>query len=172
MLDIGTGPGWIPVRLALRRPAWEVHALDGSEPMLAHARTLAASQNASVTWVKGRADSLPYDAGTFDLVVSHLAFHEFEPAASVLREAVRVARPGGQVIVQDLRRPGGWGWRLAKLWFRVHPERMRLQTEASVRAAYVPSELAAIARHAGLQNVRVSKFLPFLLRLSGRKASI
>src|SRR5262249_27089504 len=31
VLDIGTGPGWIPIELARRHPGWELCAIDTSE---------------------------------------------------------------------------------------------------------------------------------------------
>src|SRR5689334_6803567 len=41
VLDIGTGPGWIPVEIALRHPQWEIWAIDPSGNMLQLGRQAA-----------------------------------------------------------------------------------------------------------------------------------
>src|SRR5690242_3730032 len=52
ILDIGTGPGWIPVLLKEARPDWRVTALDASDLMLEKARAYAASRSIEITWLK------------------------------------------------------------------------------------------------------------------------
>lgn len=76
VLDIGTGPGWIPIELALRHPRWEIWAVDPSGDMLA--RSAAAARRRGVAdrihFIKGNAGELDFKPGMFDLVYSHLCF--------------------------------------------------------------------------------------------------
>src|SRR5262249_157628 len=43
VLDLGTGPGWIPIELAERQPGWEIWGIDCSQDMLDRARSHAAA---------------------------------------------------------------------------------------------------------------------------------
>ena len=52
-------------------------------------------------YVQGDAEALPFDDGTFDLVTCQtVLIHVADPQA-VIREFVRVTKPGGQVIVAE-----------------------------------------------------------------------
>ena len=70
VLDIGTGPGWIPVELALRHPRWEIWAVDPSQDMLTHAEDAArrAGVAGRMHFIQGEAGKLPFERGMFDLV--------------------------------------------------------------------------------------------------------
>ncbi len=51
------------------------------------------------------ASKLPFADGTFDLVVSNLTFHEVKNSKNkmdVVKEALRVVKPGGRFVFQDL----------------------------------------------------------------------
>ena len=52
--------------------------------------------------------ALPFDEASFDLVVSSLALHNLSSRAQrrALGEAVRVLRPGGRLLIADLRGTG------------------------------------------------------------------
>ena len=59
---------------------------------------------------RGMAQALPFADGTFDLVVSSLFFHHLPDAGkrATLREARRVLRAGGRLLLCDWGRPTGW----------------------------------------------------------------
>ena len=61
---------------------------------------------------------LPFDRDSFDVVVSNVAIHNInEPARRerAIDEAVRVLRPGGRVLIADLRHGRRYANRLAAL---------------------------------------------------------
>lgn len=101
VLDVACGPGLVVTAFA--RVARHATGIDVTPAMLARARELAAAARvANVTFTEGDVTRLPWDDGTFSVVVSRFAFHHFQRPAAVLAEMRRVCRPGGRVIVCDL----------------------------------------------------------------------
>lgn len=107
LIDIGTGSGVIALTLALELPLAEVHATDVSHDALALAAENAARHDAATRVNFSRADLLPDDAGTFDLIVANLPYI---PAAEIagLSEEVRhdpvTALDGGPDGLGQIRR--------------------------------------------------------------------
>jgi SAM-dependent methyltransferase len=76
--------------------------LDATEAMLEEARRLAARQGlANVAWQRGDACALPFADAAFDIVSCRYAVHHMQAPARALAEMVRVARPGGRIVVCD-----------------------------------------------------------------------
>ncbi len=96
MLDVGCGTG-IVARAALARVGDDgmVVGVDPNPGML----HVAATAEPGVTWREGRAEELPFEAGSFDRVFSQFALMFFEDRAKALTEMARVARPGCPVTV-------------------------------------------------------------------------
>jgi ubiquinone/menaquinone biosynthesis C-methylase UbiE len=105
VLDVGTGPGRVPLAIAQALPRLRVEGLDLSAEMIAHARRNAsdAGLDDRVRFTVGDVADLPHPDDTFDLIVSTMSQHHWPDAAAGLRELRRVLRPGGQVWIYDLR---------------------------------------------------------------------
>jgi SAM-dependent methyltransferase len=98
-LDLGCGTGRHTLALALAGAS--VAALDGSAEMLARARSKL--RDYPVEWARRDLLSpLPFADSTFDLIVLGLVAEHVEDLASVLKEAARVARPGGRCLLSAL----------------------------------------------------------------------
>lgn len=175
LLDVATGGGDIP--LAVTRWARsrglevEVVATDLHPATLDFARRQTAG-DPDVRVEAADALDLPYGDGAFDVALCSTALHHFDDAADaarVLRELHRVARIG--VIVNDLARsrPALLGARLlAATFWRAHPV-TRHDGPLSVRRAFTPAELRALAARAGLSNARVRAHFAFRLSLVAEK---
>ena len=106
VLDVATGTGAVAERL-VRRHGCRVTGIDQSADMLAAARARleAAGLAHRVTLVRGEAERLPFADASFDaLTVTYLLRYVDDPAA-VLRELVRVVRPGGVVAGMEFGVP-------------------------------------------------------------------
>lgn len=103
VLDVGCGTGFATVGLLEHTP--HVEALDQSEHQLAKARE--KDELAEVDFVRGDAENLPYADGTFDAVWSSGSIEYWPSPVEALREARRVTKPGGRVLVVGPRRPDG-----------------------------------------------------------------
>jgi ubiquinone/menaquinone biosynthesis C-methylase UbiE len=111
LLDLGTGTGRYAIRLAAKGA--KVVALDQSKAMLSVAQ--AAADRAGV-----RIQFLPHDLGLgippelkgFDLAIAALVLCHIENLDHVAREAYRVIRPGGNLLVTDFHPAAiAAGWR-------------------------------------------------------------
>lgn len=103
--DLGAGEGTISLLLAQR--AERVIAVDNSEKMLAVARAAAEKAHVSnVEYRLGDLEDLPLPDGSVDLALfSQSLHHALHPEVAV-KEAFRIVRPGGKLLVLDLLRHG------------------------------------------------------------------
>lgn len=99
VLDVGTGPGFFAMNLALA--GHEVTAVDVTENMLRYARENAAAYGASVRFVLHRGESLPFPDASFDLIVSRNVLWNLEYPSQALVEWARVLAPGGRMVYFD-----------------------------------------------------------------------
>ena len=97
ILDIGCGTGNLSLELA--KLGAEVTGVDISEAMLVKAREKAKKENLDIEFYCADVHNLPFDDETFDAVVS-LSALEFVPDLSeALKEAYRVLKPGGRLVI-------------------------------------------------------------------------
>ncbi|WP_160042314.1 MULTISPECIES: class I SAM-dependent methyltransferase [Paenibacillus] len=100
VLDIATGGGHVANALAplVRR----VTALDLTEEMLnAAAGFIRGNGHTNVDFVAGDAEHLPFADVSFDLVTCRIAAHHFPDTGAFAREAYRVIKPGGRLLLID-----------------------------------------------------------------------
>jgi len=130
-----------------------VAGLDPGAGMLAVAQRLSPS----IDWRQGVAESLPYDDGSFDAVVSQFGLMFFNDRAGAIREKLRVLAPGGRMAVavwDSLENSEAYPIEVELL------ERLAGREAAdALRAPFVlgdRSELAALFEDAGVTSVEVT----------------
>lgn len=106
-LDIGCGTGNHSIWLAEK--GLTVTGLDESLAMLEVAAAKTADTSLAIDWVLGEAKALPFQGERFDLVLSVAAMEFIESRHQVLRDAMRLLRPGGRLVVGLLTRDSPWG---------------------------------------------------------------
>ena len=111
LLDVGCGAGALTIRCAKMFP--EAHCVgidywgikwDYSQRMCRH-NAVAEGVADHCTFQQGDANHLDFADGCFDAVVSNFVYHEIHDGKSreeLLRETLRVLRPGGSFALQDL----------------------------------------------------------------------
>jgi SAM-dependent methyltransferase len=97
--DLGCGTG--SLSLSLSRHVAHVHAIDGSPAMLDAARQRLQGQ-ANVTVAEGSLEALPLDDAVLDVAVLMLVLHHVAEPSRVLKEARRVLRAGGRLLIADM----------------------------------------------------------------------
>jgi SAM-dependent methyltransferase len=109
LLEIGSGPGRLAVRLAREAPGMTLTGVDISDAMVERATRRAAGAGLSerVRFEVGDVAALPLSDGEFDGVVSTLSLHHWSDPASGLAEIHRVLKPDGEARIYDLAH---WLW--------------------------------------------------------------
>jgi demethylmenaquinone methyltransferase / 2-methoxy-6-polyprenyl-1,4-benzoquinol methylase len=115
VLDVATGTGAV-ARELLEQKGCTVVALDQSPEMLAEARRRLP---ADVTLVEAGAEKLPFPDAAFDALTFTYLLRYVEDPAGVLRELVRVVRPGGTIAGLEFAVPRGVWRPLWELYVRV-----------------------------------------------------
>ena len=100
VLDVATGGGHTALKLAPH--VRKVVAIDLTPEMLDKAEAFIRSQGAeNVVCQPADAEELPFGDEQFDLVTCRIAAHHFPDAARFVREAARVLKTSGMLLVQD-----------------------------------------------------------------------
>lgn len=105
ILDIGTGPGYLPIEIARMLPDVEVVGIDLSEDMVKIARRNAEKANVNrVRYEVEDANKMSFANSSFDFVVSTGSLHHWKKPIEVFNEIYRVLKIRGHAWVYDLRR--------------------------------------------------------------------
>jgi ubiquinone/menaquinone biosynthesis C-methylase UbiE len=101
VLDLGTGTGVVACTLA--KFGCRVHAVDHSPEMLAIARERARTVGVEpqIKFDLGDAERLPCTDESFDAVAIQGVLHHLPDTGPLLREAIRVLRPGGELYISE-----------------------------------------------------------------------
>lgn len=137
VIDLGCGDGIITVEMA--RFARRVVGVDqNASAILAAQRRAQRERRENVTFREGQIEALDEPDASFDLAVFSQSLHHMEHTELGVREAVRLLRPGGRLIVIDLA-PHQQHWVTAKLGHR--------------HLGFEAEQLAATFRQEGLDEV-------------------
>ena len=95
VLDVAAGTGNASIPAAERGAT--VTASDLTPELLEAGRRRAEAQGLELDWVEGDAENLPFDDGSFDVVMSAIGAMFAPHHQEVADELVRVCRPGGTI---------------------------------------------------------------------------
>ncbi len=105
VVDIGCGEGYLTLEAA--RWANRVVGVDRSATVLARARQLAERRRVTnVTWKRGDIEKVPLPDASMDVALLSQTLHHAADPGRAIHEAARVLRPGGRVLILDLRAHG------------------------------------------------------------------
>ena len=98
-LDVATGNGHTAIYLAGK--GYNVTACDISAAMLTQASHLAVEKGANIQFHEHAAEKLPYADNSFGLITCRVAAHHFSSPESFIREAARVLKTYGYLVLID-----------------------------------------------------------------------
>jgi ubiquinone/menaquinone biosynthesis C-methylase UbiE len=128
VLDVGTGPGLVPLMIAAANPDLVLEGVDRSPEMIARASFSAEKQaeespdgRPPVRFQVADVADLPFPEGSIDLVISSISLHHCADPGAGLRDVLRVLKPGATAWIYDFR------------WTLRRPERFTSGLAADVR---------------------------------------
>jgi ubiquinone/menaquinone biosynthesis C-methylase UbiE len=103
ILDLGTGPGYLPVEIAKRSPTINVIGVDLSRKLIGMARSNASKAGLAdrLVFQSGNAGRLEFADSSFDMVVSTGMLHSLKEPVAVLQEVHRVLKAGREAWIFD-----------------------------------------------------------------------
>lgn len=156
ILDIGTGPGYLPIEIAMKNPDTCVSGIDESPDMIqiADANSHASRVGKSVDFAVGEPANLPYPGRYFNLVTSVNVLHHWKEPLEVFEEIYHILVPGGEFWIYDYRHDiseDEWTALREKLSPALRVAFM-VGPMASAKAAYSSDELLRIASQTRFEN--------------------
>ena len=117
VLDVGCGRGLLLIGAARRLTTgkavgvdiWQAEDLSGNRPEATQENARLEGVSDRVEVKDGDARRLPFADGTFDVVVTKEVLHNMYNAAerdTAVREIARVLKPGGRLLIEDVRHTG------------------------------------------------------------------
>jgi ubiquinone/menaquinone biosynthesis C-methylase UbiE len=122
VLEVGCGTGELTMRARARAGSIAlVCGIDPAVEMIGVARDKSDRAKLGIDYQVAAIESLPFADGTFDVVLSSLMMHHLpdDLKSAGLIEIRRVLKPGGRLLIVDMKRPSGRLSRLA-LPFMIH----------------------------------------------------
>ena len=103
LLDVAGGTGDVAFRFLKRAPGSSAVVLDMTESMLVEGRKRAEADRMAdrLDWVVGDAMALPLPSNSFDVYTISFGIRNVTRIADALKEAYRVLRPGGRLMVLE-----------------------------------------------------------------------
>jgi ubiquinone/menaquinone biosynthesis C-methylase UbiE len=103
ILDLGTGPGNLPIEIAKRSPTIKVIGVDLSRKLIEIARSNASKAGLAdrLAFQSGNAGRLEFADSSFDMVISTGMLHSLKEPVAVLQEIHRVLKSGREAWIFD-----------------------------------------------------------------------
>jgi SAM-dependent methyltransferase len=104
LLDIGTGPAWLLLKIHQQSPNMRLTGIDPSPVMLAKGRqnVSAAGLDKVIELKDGIAKNVQFPDESFDIVVSTASIHHWKEPTASINEIYRVLKNGGYAILYDV----------------------------------------------------------------------
>ena len=159
VLDLGSGGG-IDVFLAAKKvgPRGKAFGVDMTEEMIKKARGTASKYGyENVEFRLGEIEDLPIEDNSVDVVISNCVINLSPDKEKVFREAYRVLKPGGRIMISDLVTEGEL------------PDSVKQSLDAwagCIAGALEKSQYLDTIRRAGFQNVKIVSETTYSLGVS------
>ncbi len=102
ILELAPGPGYLSLELA-KMGHYHIVGLDISPTFVEIAQAKAKEAGTDIDFRQGNASHMPLADNLFDFLVCSAAFKNFSEPIQAMNEMYRVLKPGGKVLIIDLR---------------------------------------------------------------------
>jgi ubiquinone/menaquinone biosynthesis C-methylase UbiE len=162
ILDLGTGPGYLPIEIAKRSSNIHIIGVDLSRKLLQMAQANAANAGVSdrLTFQFGNAAKLEFEDASFDMVISTGMLHSLKEPAKVFNEIYRVLKQGGEVWIFDPAKVASQVDRKKWLLALTHKERFFLWL-FKVLGLHEP--IVVYSREQAIEMIKASNFRDYTI---------
>lgn len=155
VLDVASGAGQTAIPMA--RAGAKVTGVDIATNLIEQARARAGAENLDARFEEGDAEMLPYEDGSFDIVVSLIGAMFAPRPELVAAELKRVCRPGGKIIMGNWT-PAGFVGQM----FKIHGRHVPPPAIMSPPVAWGDEETVRQRFKDGISHLKVRRHLyPF-----------
>jgi ubiquinone/menaquinone biosynthesis C-methylase UbiE len=103
VMDVGTGPGHLTIKIGVKNPSLEIVGLDLSRDMIKIARQNAEERSANnVQFPVGDIAEIGLQDETVDLAVATLSFHHWTNTVKAFEELSRILKSAGEVWIYEV----------------------------------------------------------------------
>jgi len=152
VLSVGCGPGNILRAITMAYPKVIGTGIDISAVRIQQA-TEANRRNPRLRFLHGDARQMKLPSGSFDLVYTRMLLQYIPDKETAVAEMVRVCKPGGVVLIQDLDGQLVWHYPEEALMQETLHRVMKSLSETGFDP-FVGRKLFWMSRNAGLENLR------------------
>ena len=158
IVDLGCGPGDIPIRVARRHATCRVTGIDASQPMIAYAEQAVqkAGFQDRIQFLCQRFQDVNLSSPA-DAMISNSLVHHVPNPLRFWYSLKTLLKPGGRVLVMDLLRPESpeAAQTIVDEQAASEPERLRKDFFHSLLAAFTEDEVAAHLAELNLSRLMV-----------------
>jgi ubiquinone/menaquinone biosynthesis C-methylase UbiE len=174
ILDLGCGPGAIPLRLAKIFPNCELHCVDGAAHMLAQGKEAALREDLEnqVLFFHGiLPDKLSLPRNRYSVIISNSFLHHLADPMILWDAIHKYCLPNAAILIMDLLRPISEenARRMVDKYAPNSQPSLRQDMLLSLGAAFTLDEIAVQLQQAGLADrLTLTKATPFQFAVYGR----
>jgi ubiquinone/menaquinone biosynthesis C-methylase UbiE len=161
VIEVAPGPGFFAIELS-RLGNFQITGLDISSTFVDIARRNAAEAGVTIDFRRGNASKMPFETDSFDFLLCRAAFKNFSEPVEAVREMNRVLKPGGRLLLIDLRRDASRedinrevdGMKLSRTSAVITKLTFRFML---LKRAYTPDEFEGMFAQAPFRSVAVER---------------
>lgn len=103
ILDMGTGPGFLPIEMVKLNPSLRIVGIDLSRRLIRFAKKNARDAGVAdkIRFEVGNASALPFESRSFDRIISTGMLHSLREPVKVFKEIRRLLKPDGAAWIYD-----------------------------------------------------------------------
>jgi ubiquinone/menaquinone biosynthesis C-methylase UbiE len=171
LVDIGCGPGHLTAEIGHNFRDLDVVGVDIS-PIMARLAThkRIGPAGSRLNFIIADGEALPMPDNCVDVIVSSLSLHHWLSPEKAIAEMRRVLKPGGRLLIFDLRRDSPrfalWAFVIGQALFLPGPIRHTNGAVGSLWSSYTARELAGMLSGLSFSSTRIDRRPAWLLCLA------